>query len=810
MPVEDMLVEQVNEKSVAIQAKNKLDLEKEWKERRRILERYLGKDQSLKEYDTTLNEMIKNKQKYPSKGEVEGSLMERLMEYENGLRKRDLQTVTKSTDLSGLQAISRHRQQKVFSVTQNLIQERAMIDKARAQLAKWNDQLATYLNTSNTSHQPTIVDESNLHISNNQISNLKQYINLNSELLPGDLVSRLNKQAAKTTTKMDSDIVAELQVKLDQELAYTLDALSEAYKVRLNIVNHRISRMLQYDDQKHPLVGKVNNDDPESFDWDSSLTPGVEALDIEDLVSINEQINKITEKQTRKGEDIPFDHLPTDRTNFMTMLEKSTPSSDGMTQVHAYVEDVYDQDFDLLEAREHGFENQFDTGFMQQVQQRLDFIKDRTDIPFDDLYHREKGLVDRVVQLELDLKEAQDQPYHKFIGATLDELYAQDPEYFQEEVEYFTGNRPRSEFEDQDAYDEYILQRKENNRFNKGYCFITYSHNDEAKTCMLESENFVLEDSPLDFWMKGDYEHSDFDTEYLQARMKLDARMLQIEDELEQAKDDLKQFENHFQDYMPQMRRVKEFKETATAFLAESQYKDRRLIKRSKQQDEILKIKLEELSRQTGIDYSPLLDSVIENVNDKREAFELYKEEKFSFLKKKREESDEPKQFNWPDLDESIGLESHRVYLNYHNSNEHRYGRNSYQNMTWEEMQDEFANDALRTSVYDQMDYGKVDRGLYKFEEHMKSKFPVEDVSEVLRLKTQIQKEEDHYDRFYNSAKYRIDPTVAQKLKIVNDELTSPRIELDFEHDTHQIDKQLDEALENDNNGELDNPIKFY
>lgn len=72
-----------------------------------------------------------------------------------------------------------------------------------------------------------------------------------------------------------------------------------------------------------------------------------------------------------------------------------------------------------------------------------------------------------------------------------------------------------------------LLQiRRENETQNLGYCFITFSHADEARLMLLLNKRpQFMEDKRLEFDLKSRIDHSDLDMRYTITRSKNDATM---------------------------------------------------------------------------------------------------------------------------------------------------------------------------------------------------------------------------------------------------------------------------------------------
>jgi len=88
------------------------------------------------------------------------------------------------------------------------------------------------------------------------------------------------------------------------------------------------------------------------------------------------------------------------------------------------------------------------------------------------------------------------------------------------------------------------------------------------------SENAMLGESFVDVFVKNDIDHGDFDIEYVRGRMKSDAMMLAIKEDLLEAKKELNEFEQNFDSFMPNMRKIQIFKDSAKDLIDQDINKD--------------------------------------------------------------------------------------------------------------------------------------------------------------------------------------------------------------------------------------------
>lgn len=78
--------------------------------------------------------------------------------------------------------------------------------------------------------------------------------------------------------------------------------------------------------------------------------------------------------------------------------------------------------------------------------------------------------------------------------------------------------------------------------FNDGYAFVTFSYSDEARIAMLFSNYIMVGNNFVDVHLKNDLDHGDFDIDYVKGWMKADAKILEIQDDLVKAKNNLQDF----------------------------------------------------------------------------------------------------------------------------------------------------------------------------------------------------------------------------------------------------------------------------
>jgi len=95
----------------------------------------------------------------------------------------------------------------------------------------------------------------------------------------------------------------------------------------------------------------------------------------------------------------------------------------------------------------------------------------------------------------------------------------------------------------QNEYQNLVQIAREQEMRNKGYCFLTFSHSDEARLMLLKNQNLHLDGRRIHLNLKANIDHSEMDFDFLVGRLKNDERVAKEVSELRQARQELKEFE---------------------------------------------------------------------------------------------------------------------------------------------------------------------------------------------------------------------------------------------------------------------------
>ena len=77
----------------------------------------------------------------------------------------------------------------------------------------------------------------------------------------------------------------------------------------------------------------------------------------------------------------------------------------------------------------------------------------------------------------------------------------------------------------QSEYDTMIQVAREQEIRNKGYCFITFSHSDEARLLVLQNRNCYVDGRKIQVDLKLNLDHAEMDVDFFYNRLKNDERV---------------------------------------------------------------------------------------------------------------------------------------------------------------------------------------------------------------------------------------------------------------------------------------------
>lgn len=204
-------------------------------------------------------------------------------------------------------------------------------------------------------------------------------------------------------------------------------------------------------------------------------------------------------------------------------------------------------------------------------------------MPFDELYHKERNIVQNVIKAEQALKDKQAklpspmqhgtvdrQAADTILGESIlkdDLLPSANSHSHRLATEHIQDANASGQFAsgyDFKSQSDNILQQKveagimtqsdveqlkqfarEQQMQNKGYVFVTFSHSDEARMFLVRNSKKLLGAQEINVDLKANVDHSEMDFQYFMQRSKNDSQIIDEIVNLRKVKQELRDFEAH-------------------------------------------------------------------------------------------------------------------------------------------------------------------------------------------------------------------------------------------------------------------------
>lgn len=820
MPMTDNRVEDIVKNLPNLSNENKL--QHSYEERVKAAEKYFGMidehykfqnsgDQAYPVFENTLESST-------------STLAERIVNYEKEIQKRvaSKSSVHIEKNMSNLKRGSENlklvdngKRMKVMTLCTMLYRESKMVNSSIQDIKAEHQNLINRMNNSLEYSEFPSGTKTESYITPLQIENLRNYltyISKNHESLSPEILSELNsnlvlKVVLENKAELKGDLIkskditeksfvdgianqiAYSNINVQEELAKAYQWLLDALERREKILNYRINRTLRdYGNKDRVLFDhKDFKNELENIDYEYGIA-GEDVLAIEDIISISEQMDNIIKF---KGTDSDQSHLnmkynPIDfkNPNFNRPAIESSKVNDRTVNLIALRGVKKGENIDQTYYRNSGsiLKNyRFDV--ITEIYNKVYQHQFEMDTPFDEMYHKEKALIDNVTKAEKELQDAMKKNEKDLESLTnsIEDVYdnniveifewddtrrliknlkfknesgAEDSAESLFTIDSGSSKNYRESIEKwfkvlnnnyQSKVKKYALNIA--NMKNRGYWFVTFSHTDEAKKILLHSTNVYLDTNRIDFFLKNELDHHDFmigtNPSYFKARTLADASLIGKREQLLDAKKKLAEYEDNFEEKMPKTFKLNKMKEAAKDAIDENFYLNRDFFPRSKQEDELLMRKAKKLEQQTGTDFSPLYQSSkmeSENVKRHKKAFDTYKS--YSFLKaglKKTpleekltgKEIQSPSEYNFPTPDEVTNAFVNKTYkttLMDHGEENNNYGRKfkfSKKNF----IESYFGKDFERGRYVNFSD-----RDIYSFNDDLKRQYSLDKLSTIPHL----------------------------------------------------------------------------
>lgn len=363
-------------------------------------------------------------------------LSEKILNYEKDLYKTKVLHQSPKVP-ANLSVINKEKRLNVLTLCTMVYNENQLVNESLKDIKAQRDNLVNRLN--NVMEYPSLPDAKNTEtfISPEQIKSLQSYlsyVNKNHDSLPPEILSQVNKnrifqviqeykgaQGSGSQPELtgSADLAERFASQISQSNSELLQELADGYQLLLDsctrrekILQHRLDRLLKDYGNLDRVLYEVKDPNRELEDIDYEITPvGQDVLKPEDIISVSEQIRNIMNwKNSPRGTDFKFrkeNALDYEIPNFNThdletaKLNEHTVDGTELRQVNK----GHNIDMTKLKNNKMWFNNHREE-VLQEYWTRVFEARNNLDMPFDQMYHKEKALIDNLVKAEKDLQEA--------------------------------------------------------------------------------------------------------------------------------------------------------------------------------------------------------------------------------------------------------------------------------------------------------------------------------------------------------------------------------------------------------------------
>jgi len=658
------------------------------------------------------------------------------------------------------------------------------------------------------------------------LRNLMEYVKRNSDSVPPEFLSELaenkvlesvlnynqkhgngkiHKSKVLTPQVLSESLTTQVvnsHTDVLKEMASGYEHLLHCLERREKVLKIRLDRLMKDYGRDDRIIQEKQdpNNELDSLDYNTANRSDYN-LKIEDIISVSDQIKNIS---NWKKENTLLNH--DDKVNGISELSKPNFNTNDLMHMKLNEKSIQlvekflpkrGGDFDrhnLKNKNIHG--HTFEKDAFENVILQVEEQKWTLDTPLDELYHKEKAVIDNVARAHRELNEAREQQIAELerSSGSVEHLYDESLNHLLENddgvrtllknQQFSTEGGKKDTSDDlfstlkqvKDSHNDTFINSMNtltnnytsrlekftdqiSNMQNLGYCFITFSHADEAKKCLVSDEFMHIDTQIVKLSPKGDISHEDLNHEYARTRTMLDSKNVEKQENLHEAQQKLKDFEEDFESHMPMSFKLNSMKKAALDSIDENHFYDRNMYPRSLRDDKRLKYKVKDFERQTGHSMSPLLENEeleLHKINKHRKAFDTYKS--YAFLKAGMDKTQLEKQLS----EETTGQDEYKfpssdeVARNYiHNKPTYglldegeeniSYGRKFSYNAK-DYIESYFGKDLQRQNF---LPIGE--RKIYNFNDEMRKEYSYDSLSQVPNIRKKVNRNKEDTDYYVHN-----------------------------------------------------------
>ena len=248
-------------------------------------------------------------------------------------------------------------------------------------------------------------------ISRNQdlIRKTINYVDKNREAIDEVTLGHLNERLNFKNTGKTSDPIQDLQKLSRQELAFAYDTLLTCLEQRATLIENRLKSQINYLGVNERIMFEGKDWSRENEDMKDYLDPFNTNTKVEQFISVSEQVSNVLDYKNTTPEERLYQLLSR---SYNPFLEPNFNDNQLQNATSPLLDSNYRIPIDAPDPElAPSINRMLFSGYMfiddnlERIQSQIEDLKDKFDMPFDELYHKEKKLVDSVINATESLRK---------------------------------------------------------------------------------------------------------------------------------------------------------------------------------------------------------------------------------------------------------------------------------------------------------------------------------------------------------------------------------------------------------------------
>ena len=235
----------------------------------------------------------------------------------------------------------------------------------------------------------------------------RAFVEQNAQKLKDVLTYVERTRSEQNVASKADDSLAHLLNLTKRELMYAYDALLKDLDIREKVLNDRLKDSIQYFDENERILLEGRDFRKEVDHVGNPFEPQLNHL--EQIISVNQQIQDVYLLKNLTAEDVLHKFLrkelnPFVTGNFLPDQIESANNDLAKKWKHYTLPDIFETKTGM---RRKGLKSEFRGKFKKAFEEMLERVRSEVEVPFDEIYHREKSVIAAVIDAQKRLEQRQ-------------------------------------------------------------------------------------------------------------------------------------------------------------------------------------------------------------------------------------------------------------------------------------------------------------------------------------------------------------------------------------------------------------------